>query len=188
MDQRCAGNTVATKTRKWTRKNLEYQLDVSRVNAQTIFCLNHGLEPRKYNSSDFTKALGMSMLLPHMATRRHKSGIQASVIQKMGLFLPVAVAVPVPDAGNQNLFPHPGSSDDTGARCRLCMDSIKAMPDAAPGEKKAAKGKLGRLKTQCQRCAEAVCKAHTVSICQNCSTSLVAPQAEGERRGEDELA
>ena len=85
MDQRCAGNTVATKTRKWTRKDLEYQLDVSRVNAQTIYCLNHGKDPRKYSSSDFTKALGMSMILPQMKTRRQKSGLQTAVIQKMGM-------------------------------------------------------------------------------------------------------
>ena len=136
MDQRCAGNTVATKTRKWTRKDLEYQLDVSRVNAQTIYCLNHGKDPRKYSSSDFTKALGMSMILPHMTTRRQKSGLQTAVIQKMGLFLPAA-PLALPDAGNPELFPHPGTSDER--RCRMCLDSIKDRPDAAKGAKKSAK-------------------------------------------------
>ena len=154
MDHRCAGNNVATKTRKWTKKDVEYQLHVSRVNAQTIYCLNHGKDPKKYCSSE-------SMILPHMTTRRQKYGLQTAVIQKMGLFLPAA-PLALPDAGNAKLFPHPGTSDLRC--CRMCLDSIKAMPDAAKGAKKSAKNSLGKLKTQCQRCKQAVCIAHSVRI------------------------
>ena len=81
------GYTVSTKTRKWTKKVVEYMLDVSRVNAQTIFCLNNGMNPRKYDSAEFSKQLAMALILPHMAKRRTKQGIQSSVLKKMYLYL-----------------------------------------------------------------------------------------------------
>ena len=85
-DQRTAGNTTSTKTRRWTRKVTAYILDVARVNAQTIFCLNKKLDPRKYDSGTFAKALGMAMIKPHLQIRRGKQGIQQRVIQSIDMF------------------------------------------------------------------------------------------------------
>lgn len=138
-------------------------LDVSRVNAQTIFCLNNGMNPRKYDSAEFSKQLAMSLILPHMATRRTKQGIQSSLLKKMDIYLHSDSVPPAVVAGN-NLFPHPSSSVER--RCKTCIEEIKGR-----GEK-ANKHKMHRVKTQCQRCEESVCKAHAVQVCKACTADL----------------
>ena len=45
-DQRCGSFTSATKTRRWPTKMLGYVLDVTRVNTQSVYCLNTGKDPR----------------------------------------------------------------------------------------------------------------------------------------------
>ena len=46
MDQRMGVYTTATKSRRWPRKMFSFNLDVSRINAQSVFCLNTGKHPR----------------------------------------------------------------------------------------------------------------------------------------------
>ena len=69
MDQRCSNSTTATKCARWVKKFVEFGLDISRVNGQTIFCLKKGLPVRTYNSFDFGEKLGMALILPFMSER-----------------------------------------------------------------------------------------------------------------------
>ena len=62
-------------------------MDVTRVNAQTIFCLNNVKDPMKYCSSTFAWNLSMNLIMPLMMSRG-RNGLQSAVLQKMQLFLP----------------------------------------------------------------------------------------------------
>ena len=173
VDQRSGNNTTSTKSRKWTRKVLCYILDVTRINAQTVYCLNNELDPRKYESFSFATALGMSLLLPHMTDRRSQNGIQEHVTKKMDLFLPRPEKPP--NMPTQDRFIHP-STTDARRRCTQCLSNISS---------KAEKQKLAKNLTQCQRCSQAVCKSHSLIVCSVCSTELsVNPP---EIRGEGEI-
>ena len=69
MDQRMDVYTTATKTRRWPRKGLDFVLDVTRVNSQSVYSLNIGKNPRTgVDSMKFGWA--KSLILPYMIRRR----------------------------------------------------------------------------------------------------------------------
>ena len=69
-DQRCGSFTSATKIGRWPRKMLGYILDVTRVNAQSVYCLNTGKDPRTGTDSfRFGWDLAMSLVKPNMVVR-----------------------------------------------------------------------------------------------------------------------
>ena len=66
-NQRCGSFTSATKTRRWPTKMLEYVLDVTRVNAQSVYCLNTGKDPNSgLDSFRFDRDLALSLVKPNM--------------------------------------------------------------------------------------------------------------------------
>ena len=83
MTGRCDANTTNTKTKKWTIKLLHYIEDISRVNAQTVYCLNRGIEPRSSDSWKFGWDLAFEMIMPHLKRRRNILGVQKSLILKI---------------------------------------------------------------------------------------------------------
>ena len=73
MDQRMDVYTTATKTRRWPRKGLDFVLDVTRVNSQSVYSLNIGKNPRTRTGVDSRKlgwAIAKSLILPYMIRRK----------------------------------------------------------------------------------------------------------------------
>lgn len=167
VDQRAATNTTSTKSCKWSKKVMSYMLDVSRVNAQTIFCLNKGLDPRNYCSSTFAMSLGMAMVIPHMSTRRRQNGIPTWLIKKMDIFLPAPEVLPITTEPGNSRFPHPSISGNRRI-CRQCLNSKTSRQE---------KNRLPKNQSQCQRCAEAACKDHTSQVCTSCLANFTVVAA-----------
>ena len=70
-DQRSGSFSCATKNRKWPVKVFSYMLDITRVKAQSVFCLNTNKDPRTgVDSFRFEWNLAMSLVRPHMVVRR----------------------------------------------------------------------------------------------------------------------
>ena len=68
-------------------KIFSYILDVTRVNSQTVYCLNNGLNPRdKEMSFKFGWELGLSLVKPHMMERR-KVTTHRRILSNMEIFL-----------------------------------------------------------------------------------------------------
>ena len=89
VDQRVDGYTTATKSKRWPRKT--YTLDVTRTNAQSVFCIINGKNPRSgVDSFRFAWELAEALILPHMKLRKEKgkNSLSKLVKTKMGLFLP----------------------------------------------------------------------------------------------------
>lgn len=86
-DQRSGSYTVSVGSRRWTVKIFSYVLDVSRVNSQTVYCLNNGLNPRdKEMSFKFGWELGLSLVKPLMKERR-KVTTNRKILSNMEIFL-----------------------------------------------------------------------------------------------------
>ena len=69
VDQRSDKYTVSSMTSRWSRKLFDFILDGTRVNAQTVWSVKRGLDPRKSNSFEFLKNLAESLIVPHMRER-----------------------------------------------------------------------------------------------------------------------
>ena len=140
------------------------------MDAQTIFCLNNAKDPRKYCSSTFAWNLSMALIMPLMMSRG-RNGLKSAVLQKMQMFLP---AVGQPEQEDQ-LEQQPAnamfsfSSMGKGRRCRMCMDNAKGE------DQKNKKNALGRTGVQCQKCSEAVCTIHHLTVCKACTQGLRDP-------------
>ena len=74
MDQRAAQKTTSTVTPRWVVKFLEFMLDQTSINAQSVYGLNMGKDPRKTDSYQFTEKLGQGLVLPYMRERYAYSG------------------------------------------------------------------------------------------------------------------
>ena len=168
VDQRSAQNTTSTKSVRWTKKVITYMLDISRVNAQTIFCLNNDHIPRAYDSSDFAQALGMSLIMPHLINRRREDGIPNWLKRKMDIFLPTpeVVRLQIDQAGD--LFPHDPNSNKRRIG-RQCLNLKQSRSE---------KDKLGKSYSQCQMCSEAICANHMVKVCSMCKDTLTVHVAD----------
>jgi hypothetical protein len=67
VDQRVDSYTCATKSRRWPRKSLSCMLDQTKVNAQTVYCLNSGKNPRSGEDSSifgWEMAIGQVIVAP----------------------------------------------------------------------------------------------------------------------------
>ena len=69
MDQRAGQKTTSTLTPRWVVKFLEFMLDQTSINAQSLFGLLKGKDPRKTESYEFAEKLGQALVLPHMEAR-----------------------------------------------------------------------------------------------------------------------
>ena len=88
VDQRVDSYTSATKSRRWPIKSLSCMLDKTRVNAQSVYCLNTGKNPRSgVDSRRFGWEMAKSLLLPHMKRRKECNGLSRSVRNKMAIFI-----------------------------------------------------------------------------------------------------
>ena len=140
-------------------------IDTSRVNAQTIYCVVNGYDPRNYDSSDFSEELGMALVLPFMRTRANTPGLQSHIKTKMAVHLP---SPPVDNSASMvaATFPFPSVTEGPKKRCKQCCLNIYG-----PGQKQ-TKDKLQKLLTQCQMCESPICKAHMYMTCVSCSKNL----------------
>ena len=86
-NQRMGSYSTATKCNRWPVKMFSFVLDVTRVNAQSVFCLNNSLDGRKgIESFDFGWQLGMALVKPHMVARR-PTMTRRGVLAKIDLFV-----------------------------------------------------------------------------------------------------
>ena len=155
-DQRADKYTTANKQRKWTSKPLNYMLDTTRVNSQTIHSLNNGIEVRSRDSFEFGWSLVKELVLPHMKIRSEKPGLQRDLKLRMQTFLDL----PVPDSADlPELF---DSKTTNRRRCAECLSEIQGK------NMKKNKEKLARMESQCQMCKKCICKKHTINACQDC--------------------
>ena len=67
-----------------------FNLDVSRINAQSVFCLNTGKHPRTgVDSRKFGWTMAKGLLMPYMRRRKAESGgLNKSIMLKLNMFLP----------------------------------------------------------------------------------------------------
>ena len=71
MDQRMARRKYFSKAKsnRWTMVGFSYLLDTARINAQTIWSLNNGLDPRRANSCNFGINVAKALIMPMIVTR-----------------------------------------------------------------------------------------------------------------------
>ena len=93
-----------------------YMLDTTRVNAQTIYCLVMGIEPRLSNSFEFCMRLVRALIIPHIENRP-LIGLHNSVLRKMTMTLGKEVKPHVPAVPNEmENYPSHGNR----RRCKMC--------------------------------------------------------------------
>ena len=69
MDQRGANYTVSSKSSRWSKTFLDFMIDTSLTNAQTVWSLKKGVDPRKSDSYQFRKTVASGLVLPFMRER-----------------------------------------------------------------------------------------------------------------------
>jgi hypothetical protein len=97
-------------------------LDVSRVNAQTIYSLNHNLDARSTDSFQFGWYMAKEMILPWLQICRSLHGIQSSVKMKIDYILSRSTAVAAQDAA---------ARDEAAVRNVAAAGAEGAVGDAA---------------------------------------------------------
>ena len=108
FDQRCAKFTVSTRCNRWTKKFLEFQIDTSVTNGQTVWSLKTGTNPRKSDSFQFRMSLGKALVFPHMRDRSTTRGLQADIKKAMSFYIDVGSNDNANQAANHNpTFPQP---------------------------------------------------------------------------------
>ena len=198
MDQRMGTYTTSTKSVRWPFKMLSYVLDVTRVNAQSVYCLNTEKDPRLEDSFRFGWQLAMSLVKPQMANRL--PGItNRKVINKIKMFLeegeeeaateddesaPRAeggatgdkvAAAEVPrsaggDGATAGVMEKPTFSYSSHAeQKKRCAQCVHELPIENYKEKHV---KMGRIRTQCSQCSTASCAKHSHIVCLRCSENL----------------
>ena len=104
-----------------------YLLDTARINAQTIWSLNHGLNPRKTNSYEFGMKVAKALFMPMIMTRpvvglSSKIRSLCHIVTGNARFLGS-----LPDiVGQSDSFGSAVSSNKT--RCRQCLAEIHGKP------------------------------------------------------------
>ena len=197
VDQRSDQNTTGSKTKRWSVKFFRWELDVTRINAQTIYSLNKKLDPRKTDSFTFGWQLGMSLVVSHMERRRGLPGLQKHITVNMDSLLRFVgrtesdaeermdnrdeqgeLAEPLPGGSQTETRPkdaakcwdlctNPRTPGGKGHRCELCYKGT-----AGDGHK-TLKNALSKQSTQCQLCCIPVCKEHSTQICKDCASTFV---------------
>jgi hypothetical protein len=168
VDQRIGAYTVATKSRRWTTPAIAYVLDTARVNAGTVWQMNKNENPRAIISFDFALELAMGLVKPHIQARP-RNGLTKAIQKKIDFILETNRQVqPIEDIQR-----YPGTG--TKRRCNPCLEQI-----AGPGNRE-RKNALAKQSKQCQSCAVAVCSAHTLSLCPECTrrVEIRDPGAQG---------
>ena len=164
VDQRMSRRKYSTKakTNRWTMVAFYYLLDTARINAQTIWSLNNGLNPRKTNSYEFgmkvAKALFMPMIMTHpVVGLSSKIRSLCHIVTGDARFLGSSPDI----VGQSDSFDSAVSSNKT--RCRQCLAEIHGKPGH-----KCKKNQLPRIKSTCQKCSSNFCRDHLVQLCHSC--------------------
>ena len=85
MDQRIGSLSCKSMSKRWTWVVLCYILDTIRVNAQTIYALNKGIDPKKLDSFEFLMDLARDLVLPQMKNKP-LDGLQSIILKKRAIF------------------------------------------------------------------------------------------------------
>ena len=150
---------------------LFFMLDVSRVNAQTIWSLNNGEIPRKVDSWEFCWKLGYSLVQPYMQQRLENPSIRKDIKVKIQSLLKIApapapVIAPSVEGGSLLVAQCDKVSDGPRSRCSICYENLPHVGH------KAAKDKLGKYKSKCQLCCKFVCADHSFLMCNHCKDNV----------------
>eukprot|EP00112_Aurelia_sp_Birch-Aquarium-sp1_P024843 Seg801.4 transcript_id=Seg801.4/GoldUCD/mRNA.D3Y31 product="hypothetical protein" protein_id=Seg801.4/GoldUCD/D3Y31 len=152
VDYRIGKFTVKVKSARWTLNNFAFILDTSIVNASTIF---KDLFPNQTLSTrDFIWSLGKALILPQLHRRRAAPGIGSKVRQNIAKFVPLAAQN---DPADQ--------AKSSRQRCASCIKSIVGDPNY-----KEKRERLPKNTRKCQLCSSAVCKKHTLVVCDICGS------------------
>ena len=108
--------TVSTKCSRWTKKFFEFQIDTSCVNAQTVWSLKSGKDPKQTDSFQFRIALGKGLVLPYMKERCSTPGLQKEIKRVMAIY--VEFDDSNAEQNSDAKFPHPSSQG------KILFDSI----------------------------------------------------------------
>ena len=171
VDQRSESNSTNSKSRKWTKKVLFFMLDVSRVNAQTIWSLNNDKIPRKVDSWEFGWKLGYSLVKPYMEQRLENPSIRKDIKVNIKSLLKIdpasdVVIAPNVEGGSVLVAQCDKVSDGPRSRCSICYENLPHIGH------KAAKDKLGKYKSKCQLCTKFVCGDHSFLMCNQCKDKV----------------
>ena len=153
-----------------------YVLDATRVNAQSIYCLNRNLDARKgVISWDHNWELAMSLVLPAIQ-RRLNENIQhphapRSIIRKMEIFATVqrgAGAAGDHAQPNFAFLPFRGQANPhQKKRCRTCINNAQSKEE---------KDKIAKTPRICDHCGQAICPTHVVCLCMPCISLMELKQ------------
>ena len=149
-----------------------YILDTCRVNAATVYALNHGKDPRKIDAQNFIGCLVKQMISP-LLRRRQLTGLHAAVkndiktvIQWLDQEAESNTCVQSQPAGSssndQEQQKHP-TKGEKRRRCYVCVSEISGWPGYS---KKIIQ--MSASKNQCQECCKPTCSKHTFQICPEC--------------------
>lgn len=157
VDQRIGFYTVNTKSRRWSMAAFAYILDTARINAQTIYSINKSVDPRKSKSFEFGWELVMSLITPHINTRKSVAGLPRRTITKMNMVLNL------PDLQQTEQQEQFTNYSEKPNRCSICIENIE-RPDVTSKCRK-----LSTMKSRCCKCGNTCCKNHMMHICNKCS-------------------
>ena len=124
--------------------------------------------------------MAKSLSLPYMIRRKAECySLQKIIRKKMDLFLPegreggVGVGTVDAEAEGVHLFPH----DNMAESISCCSGCVKSLPSEGH---RAAKNKLGKIRTQCSRCQAITCKEHYKLVCMPFTKDLQMKEGEVE--------
>ena len=162
MDQRFGNYTTKSKTKKWTKVVFFFILDTTRVNAQTIYYLVMGIEPRLSNSFEFAMKIVRALIIPHIENRP-LVGLTRKILNKMTMTLGRDIKPHIPEVPKEmDNFPSQ-IPNKVRKRCKMCASAIDS-----DGHRQTSDN-LNRVTTQCCTCGNAICKDHYLLLCINCA-------------------
>ena len=163
MDQRMARRKYSAKAKsnKWTMVGFYYLIDTARINAQTVWSFNNGVDPRKSSSYEFGMRVAKSLITPMIVTRPLEG--LSSKVRSLCYAVTGNSRFMVPSENIQNGFVSAIST--TAAKCRQCLEEIKG-----PGYVK-KKDKIYKIKSRCQKCSVNLCRNHLIHLCHACLDS-----------------
>ena len=122
MDQRVGSLSCKSKSNRWTWVVLCYLLDTARVNAQTLWALIQGIDPRNLDSFEF--GCEMARLLVWIFMRnRPLDGLQSSILKKRAMFLGLPMPGEKPDEPSPSMTAHPKVGDRKWF-CHVCYAQL----------------------------------------------------------------
>lgn len=160
IDQRMGSYTVNTKSRRWTMSSFSYILDTIRVNSQTIYSLNNGMDPRKVNSFKFGWELAKELVKPFIELRRNETkNLKSHILKKINYILGEPV-IAANSTAQKDILP---KQPQVKKRCHFCIENIKG-----PGYNE-MRDKLAKKNIQCQKCGRVICNDHSIIVCNECN-------------------